>query len=211
MIQEKIVIVTNGSLSSSLLPTIKMGDLIIGVDRAAYWLLTQGIIPDVAIGDFDSTNKKELAQIKKEVKRIEMHPAEKNFTDTELALKYALAQKPTLVVIVGGVGTRLDHMLGTLHLLGALRGDVNLTMVDEKSRTRLVDRGRTILEKGEYPYVSIIPFTQKISVTLSGFKYPVVHKTITHGQTLGISNEFVASQAVVEVHAGRAWVIESRD
>lgn len=41
----------------------KAGDLIIGVDRGALFLLELGIRPDVAIGDFDSLKAEELGWV----------------------------------------------------------------------------------------------------------------------------------------------------
>lgn len=208
----KIIIVANGNLLSTLLPVITSGDFVIGVDRAAYWLLEQGITPDVAVGDFDSTSPDELREIKKRVRHVEAHSPEKDFTDTELAVRYALKQKPKELVIVGGVGSRVDHLLATIYLLDLVRKNrVRGYLIDERNRIQLVSRGRTILKRGEYPFVSLIPFTKTISVTLSGLKYPLTRKTIVRGQTLGISNEFAADEAIVDLHSGKALVIESND
>ena len=89
-----ILIFGNGKLSKKFLQEIHEGDYVIGVDRAAYWLIRQGRIPDVAIGDFDSVTKKEFGLIKKSIKTIKTYPKEKNSTDMELAMMHAKSLDP---------------------------------------------------------------------------------------------------------------------
>ena len=59
----RVIIVSNGNLDKQILKEIDRGDYVIGVDRAAFWLIAHGVAPDVAVGDFDSTTKIELHQI----------------------------------------------------------------------------------------------------------------------------------------------------
>ncbi|MBI5619555.1 thiamine diphosphokinase [Candidatus Gottesmanbacteria bacterium] len=206
-----IAIVGGGRLSKEFIIQISNADYVIGVDRGAYWLITNGIVPDIAIGDFDSVTKKELALIKKSVKHIELHPADKDFTDMELAVAYAVKQKPVEVVIYGGSGTRADHTLGTLHLLEHfLNAGIAARLVDEHNDVRLVS-GKQVAQKGTFRYISILPFSQSATVSLTGFLYEVSRLSLTRGQTRGISNEFAADVATIEVHEGIVWVIQSSD
>ncbi len=234
----RIAIVGSGRLSETFLQDIQQGDMVIGVDRGAAWLLSHNIRPDAAIGDFDSVTKKELALIKKSVKHVEFHPADKDFTDMELAVAYALKQKPKEVVIYGGIGTRADHTLGALHLLERfLNARIDAKIIDETNEIMLVTGRRTIDIAGtfkktsnnkasllrrlgshrkmkqdlNYRYVSILPYTKSATVTLKNFRYEVSALTLTRGMTRGISNEFVGPNATIDVHEGIVWVIQSRD
>ena len=209
----RICIVANGRLSENFVGEIRENDVIIGVDRAAYWLITKGIIPDVAIGDFDSVTEHELTVIKQKVKTIKQYKPEKDFTDTELALRYAFRLRPASIIIFGGSGSRLDHTLGTLQLLEqSKRRGISAVFCDEHNEVVLVDRGRTILKKREgYRYVSVLPVTASIEITLSKFKYEIDHLTIHRGKTRGISNEFVGNEAEVTLYNGKALVVQSRD
>ena len=107
-----------------------------------------------------------------------MFPPEKDFTDTELALQIALTRKPHSIVIYGGSGTRMDHVLGVLQLLESFsRKGQSLVFRDPTNDIRVLSRGRTILVKREgYRYVSIIPITNTITISLTGFKYPLDKK-----------------------------------
>lgn len=197
----RALIFGNGVLHKKFLREIQKGDYIIGVDRAAYWLLTNNIIPHVAIGDFDSATKKEFGLIKKSIKIIKKFPREKNFTDMELALNYSRGE----TIIFGATGKRLDHFLATMHLLK------NHTLIDEYNRIRVIGRGKTVIKRSSYRYISLLPYTKSISVSLTGFKYEVKKKLFKKESSLGVSNELAAHQGVIEIFSGRAWVIESND
>lgn len=210
---KRVVIFGNGTLDKNFLTLLKFGDYIVGVDRAAYWLILNKINLNVAIGDFDSTTAAEFRRIKKSVKRVETYSPEKDWTDMELAVRHAIGQKPTEVVIVGGIGSRMDHTVATWHLLDALlTAKIPHVLVNEKNRIRLVSKGRTILSpKGEYRYISIVPYSESILVKLSGFRYDIPKTKLIRGSTLGVSNELSGNRGVIEIFAGKSWVIESAD
>ncbi|MDR1786056.1 MAG: thiamine diphosphokinase [Spirochaetaceae bacterium] len=75
---------------------------------------------DLVIGDMDSAPPSLLASLPRS--KLEVHPRDKDDTDTVLALKRAraLAAGPNggTVVLVGGAGGRLDHALGIHGILG---------------------------------------------------------------------------------------------
>jgi len=199
--KQRTIIFGNGGLHPKFLKEIKKGDYVIGVDRAAYWLLEQGVTPDLAIGDFDSTTPAQVRLIKKSIKVIKHYPSEKNFTDMELAIQFVKGE----AIIFGATGTRLDHTFATLHMLG------NHTLVDEHNRIRLIGCGKTIIEKASYRYLSILPYTKSITLSLTGFRYDLNRKILKKGTSLGVSNEVAGKKAVIEIFSGRAWVIESND
>jgi thiamine pyrophosphokinase len=213
MKNNRIVIVANGNLTPDFLKEIKLSDIVIGVDRAAYWLIENGVIPGVAVGDFDSTSKKEFEIIKKNVPIVRSFQPEKDYTDTELAVRYVIQLKPASVTIYGGSGTRLDHTLGALYILELCRkSGIPAVFRDRTNEAIVIGRGRTILEKRTgYPYVSVLPVSNSIQISLSGFKYELVKKTIFRGRTIGISNEFSGSRAEITLHRGLALIVQSRD
>ncbi|MBI5620209.1 thiamine diphosphokinase [Candidatus Gottesmanbacteria bacterium] len=210
--KQQVVIVGGGTISTYALSGIREGDYIIGVDRGASWLIGQGIIPDVAIGDFDSVSPTELDEIRKKVGRVDEHPRGKDRTDSELALDHAIALNPKEVVIYGALGTRLDHTIANIHLLEKLckKGFAGVIR-NENNEVRLVDSRMIVKKDVRFRYVSILPVTDTIDVTLSGFVYDLSRVLICRGQTIGISNEIKRERATIEVHHGRAFVIQSRD
>jgi len=202
---KRIIIFGNGTLSTKFLAEIHAGDYVIGVDRAAYWLIREGKIPDIAIGDFDSVTPEELKIIQQSVKNVQGFPKDKNATDMELAMKHANNLHPKEVIIVGATGTRIDHMLATLHLL-----DKHI-LIDKNNRIRLIGRGKTMIERSSYRYISVLPYTKSITLSLTGFRYDLVRKTLKQGTTLGVSNEIQKAQGTIRIFSGKAWIVESND
>lgn len=207
-----IAIVAGGTLDKRFLQEIMRADMRIGVDRGAAWLLKQKIIPDVAIGDFDSVTKRELQSLKKKVKKVIEYPQSKDATDLELAVDYVISLKPKQIIIFGGIGTRLDHTWAGIHLLLRLSSyNIYGYIVDNFNEICIVRRELRIKPFKSFRYVSIFPLIKDATVTLSGFRYPVERQTFIHGSTLGVSNEIVSTSANITVHEGIVLVVKSRD
>jgi thiamine pyrophosphokinase len=202
---KRVVIVGNGVISKNIFTLIRPEDFVIGVDRAAYWLIRQGRIPDIAIGDFDSTTKQELNLIKKSIKTIKTYPKRKDKTDMELAIVHAAGLAPKEVYILGATGRRLDHMLATLHMID------KHVVVDENNRIRRIGCGKTTIERSSYRYISILPYTKSITLSLTGFTYNVDRKILKKGSSLGVSNELLGDRGTISILSGKAWLIESND
>lgn len=101
------------------------GDLLIGVDRGALFLLQLGITPDLAIGDFDSLRNQELSLIENRISDIRYSVPKKDWTDSELMLKIAFEDyKLDNVRIFGATGGRIDHFL--INLFTVLNPDIRL-------------------------------------------------------------------------------------
>ena len=210
--KRRIIIFGNGQLSAVFLREIKTKDLVIGVDGAAYWLLTHGVKPQTAVGDFDSVTRSELSVIRRKIKEVMIYPREKAATDMELALNWALKQKPGEIIIMGGVGSRFDHTAATVQLLEkALKHNIETKLRDQHNEIFLAKGERAINKSKQYKYVSLLPVTSHIKLSLTGFRYNLERKIISRGQTLGVSNEVAARVAKISIHAGLALVIRSRD
>ena len=212
MKSKRLIIYGNGILLPVYVQDISEATYIIGVDGAAHWLLTQGVVPDLAIGDFDSVTGKEFAVIKQKVKKVLQYPKDKDYTDMELAIDWAIKQSPARVVIYGGFGTRLDHSLVTVQMLEKfLKQGIPAVIRDSNNEAFLLTDKQKIPYIKKYRYLSLLPVTDSISVTLKGLVHSIKNEIIHRGQSLGISNEFTDKEATVEVHKGIVLVIRSRD
>ena len=116
--------------------------------------------------------------------------------------------------IVGGTGSRLDHMLANVYLLGLLREQgISAYLVDAHNRVQVIDQRIVIKKETQYgKYVSLLPFMGAVEgITLKGMKYPLEDYTLDHCHSIGISNEITGEQAEIEFRTGRLVVIESKD
>jgi thiamine pyrophosphokinase len=207
-----IAVVAGGNLTEGFLSEIKKSTFIIGVDKGAYWLISHTIIPNVAIGDFDSVSKQEFEKIEKKSKKVTKYPTEKNWTDLELAMNHAVALHPKNITIYGAYGTRIDHSFAAIGLLEKLaQRKIYASIIDMNNSVSIVDTTHVLKKSDTYTYVSLLPLTTEIVVSMQGFKYNVTKKKIRKGETIGISNEIDKDKGIITIHAGTALLVQSRD
>jgi thiamine pyrophosphokinase len=188
----------------------------IGVDRGVFYLLEKKIIPFMAFGDFDSVSPDEMEEIKKQVEHLNRFNPEKDETDMELALNWALEQNPKEVRIFGASGGRLDHFFANVQLLikPVLSNNLtNIYLIDQKNIIFVKSAGHYPISKNRFKkYISFIPVTQKVKdITLKGFKYPLNNSHISLGSTLCISNELVGDDGTFSFCEGILIVVRSQD
>ena len=211
----KVVLTAGGPASElpdfSLLPDA----LFIGVDAGTVTLLEKGIKPAAAVGDFDSVSKQQLENIKELFPNLELAAAEKDQTDTELALEKAISYNPETIIITGVTGGRLDHYMSALHAIYAFHQkypETSFFLINKQNRIRFLNAGsHEIKRDSRYRFMSFYPFAQEISgFTLTGFKYEVSNETIPFGSTRFISNE-LEQAGTVSFTEGNCIMIESSD
>lgn len=210
----KALIVTGGSAPSRELldQVISQGvDLTIAADSGARVLLDEGIPFDLALGDFDSLKPELLAVIKKD-REVITYQVNKDFTDTEAALNEAIIRGAKEVVILGGTGTRLDHLFGNVGLLlQGLKAGIKVSLQDEHNEMFLTD-GPCCVEPRKGWYLSFFPVGGDVSnFRLTGVKYPLEAHQLTLGSTLTVSNEFTEEAVQIDFQTGFVLVVISRD
>ena len=191
------------------------GQNVIAGDRGLEALYQLKIIPNHVVGDFDSVSPEILKFYKKQSQIIfHTYHAEKDNTDTDIALQLAIKLKSSRITIMGALGRRMDHAIANIHILkDALEANIPCQMIDEHNRIYLINKEMTLEKDKVYgKYVSLIPLTSTVEgLTLAGFKYPLHDYTLPIGTSLGISNEIVTDTAHIEMKNGILIVIESRD
>ena len=214
----KFLIVSGGSLNKEFVTkVVGQGryDRILAADSGMNALYAAAVTPDIIIGDLDSADEKILAffQQNKAIDFCTLNP-EKDDTDTEFAIRESIRRGADSITIIGGTGTRLDHVLGNISLLGiGLEEGVRMELLDAHNRICMIDHSVTLKKKEQYGnYLSLIPYNGNVTgVTLKGLKYPLHDYTMGGFNSLGISNEIVDDEASIELTSGQLLVIESRD
>lgn len=211
--RKKVAIVAGGRLHKRFLKDIASHDVVIGVDKGAFWLVAHGVTPDIAIGDFDSVTGPEKQRIHDESRIYMEFAPEKDATDLELAVEEAIRTVPSEVKMYGALGTRSDHSLAAIHmLLRLVSHNIYGEIVDNFNKINIVRHKIILMKDNEFPYVSVLPIgNQSVSVTLTGFVYNLSRFTITADTTLGISNNIRNISASITVHRGFALVVQSVD
>ncbi len=188
----------------------------IGADRGAITLLELGVMPQEAVGDFDSLSSEELMYLQQTIKSLNPVSSEKDETDAELAIAKALTFKPTHIVITGVTGGRLDHFMAILNSVFRFQTNyplVTFKIVNKWNELYLLSAGdHELVKNKELPYVSFFSFQRSIeNVTLNGFKYDVADETIELGNARFTSNELLYEEGSISFTSGICLVIRSSD
>ena len=213
----KTLIVTGGNCKEDLLKNLYQKEKfnnIIASDRGLEILDKCNITPNYIIGDFDSIDKKILDKYinNKNIKIIKLNPI-KDYTDTHMGVKLALEIKSTKILILGATGSRIDHVLGNVHVLKeALDNNTECKIIDDKNEIQLINKSKVLKLDKRYKYVSLIPLTTEVKgLTLRGFKYELSNSSIEIGHSLGISNEQIKEKANIDIKDGIIILIRSKD
>jgi thiamine pyrophosphokinase len=201
---EIVVVVAGGEApDSDVARAVPAGTPVVAADLGLDHALALGLTVTVAVGDFDSASAEAVAAAEEAGARIERHPRAKDATDLELALEAALGLAPERVLVLAGVGERLDHLLATLLLLAAPRyAGVEIDARIGRSLTHVV-RGERAMQGTPGELLSLLPVHGAAAgVRTEGLVYPLDDETLEAGSTRGISNELAATTARVTVGSG---------
>jgi thiamine pyrophosphokinase len=216
-LSKKILIVSGGMLEDSFVGELlerEAYDWMIACDRGMEFFYRNGLEPDLILGDFDSANPDVRDYFSKRPVEMRQYPEQKDWTDTELAIRLALLQKPEEIHLLGATGGRLDHLLGNIGLLElGLEAAVQIFLMDPSNRLRLIDKPMCLTREEQFgDYLSLVPWAGEVSgLTLTGMKYPLENATLTASATLGISNEILEERASIRFTSGKLLVFETRD
>lgn len=205
----RAVIITGGSIQNypAIKQYIQPNDYIICADSGYDHAVKMGIAPNLLVGDMDSIH----ADLPTE--NIRIFPAKKDDTDTEIAISAALEQGCDDILILGGIGSRMDHTLANILFLKQLHDQkISAKIVNENNEIRLMGSQENITLQG-HPgdLLSLIPITDCIGVTNKGFEYPLIQEDLPLGTTRGVSNVFLSDTGSISLQNGLLLVMRCHD
>ncbi len=176
---------------------------VVAADSGLHHAQDLGVAVHIVVGDLDSVDEARLAAEVARGAQVERHPAEKDATDLELALDVARRLEADDVLVVGGAGGRLDHLLANALVLAsdefaamqvsAIVGGARVTVV--RSRAELHGEPGSLL-------TLLAVGSPARGVRAKALRYPLADDVLFPASTRGVSNEFLEPLAVVEVDEG---------
>ncbi len=159
----KYLIIANGMAidEDRLSELVKKADIVVCADGGARHLQQINIVPDILIGDMDSVEDNQIEylttnhirtlngndsdQTKCKVTLIK-YPEKKDYSDTELAVIWAIEHGATYITLTGVTGTRMDHTLSNIFLLRTItqRG-IKCKIVDSNNEIFLLSHDTQII------------------------------------------------------------------
>lgn len=212
--KRRIFIISNGIINDPEFIRQKLEEtnapIIICADGATRYLRPLDIVPEFIVGDMDSIDDDTMRYFDKRGTTILTYPGNKDETDTQLALEYALKLKPDEIFIFGALGARIDHAFANISLLimGVKQG-VDVKIIDETCELFIVNQ-QGVVEGETGQTVSLLPLSSEVTgITLEGFEYPLSGGVMEIGRPYGISNRLIDEKGIITVKSGYLLVIRN--
>lgn len=202
--RQALIFIGGDAPHENALSFAKPDALIIAADSGWEHALACQRVPHVLIGDMDSISPQHLSDARtKDVDIIE-HPADKDHTDTELALQFAESLSYDNIHVIAGGGDRFDHMLSMVHSLVAFSEDATITAHIGQSFVRIITpREKVTLHAHTNDTISLIPLGGHAKgITTSGLKWNLTRSTLKAFASRGISNVAQSEHITVSLRTG---------
>nr|WP_256488075.1 thiamine diphosphokinase [Deinococcus sp. HSC-46F16] len=177
-------------------------DLVVAADGGARHAAVLAVPLDVWVGDFDSSGGLELDAPR------EVHPAAKDETDAELAVRVARHRGATQLVFLGAFGGRFDHAaalaLGAVRLVREGCG-VTLHSGDESGHPLLPGQVLS-LDLPSGATLSVLALSDLRGLTLTGVRWPLSGADVPLGSGWTVSNEALGGKVQASLTAGMGLV-----
>ncbi len=177
---------------------------VVAADSGYDHALAAGIGVDLLVGDLDSISDPALAHARRSGVRIERHSADKDATDTELALDLLVELGVEHVDMYGGEGGEFPHLLGVVGTVAADRYEA------VRIRWHIAD-GTIETVRPHQPFaadvadgtrIGIVAVTDAAGVETTGLAWPLQSEDLQRGTSRGLSNRSNETQVTVTVESG---------
>ncbi|HFC11503.1 MAG TPA: thiamine diphosphokinase [Anaerolineae bacterium] len=199
------VIIANGDVENYqwLIQVTQQAALIIAVDGGCEHLRHADVIPTLVIGDLDSISKQTVIWIQQHQIETVRYPVDKDWTDLELAIQYAVEHFTGNIQIIGALGGRTDHAMANILLLAQpawLNREIELIRPNERI---WLFTGQEKISATIGDTISLIPIAGDVVVrATAGLKWPLKHSTLHFGFARGVSNILTATTATIQLESG---------
>lgn len=206
-----VVVVTGGDPPEPAVVTGLPDDsLVVAADSGGDTARALGLAVHELVGDLDSLSAAGLEDLTRRAS-LEVYEPDKDATDLELAVAAALRHDPRRIVVLGGLGGRVDHELANLLLLsGQTTAGVSVVLHSGGAAVHVVRPGQpATVHRSAGALVSMLPVHGGASgVTTRGLRWPLHDASLPAGTTLGVSNELIGDRAEVTSAEGVLLVVQ---
>lgn len=209
----KAILVASGNIVSiDLFNRIyDKNDYIIAIDGGLDYLIDINIEPDILIGDLDSLSKNRLAMLENIKIERKIFDSDKDLTDMQIAINFAIELAYDEIIIFGGIGSRIDHTLANIFLLNSyFEKNIRIKLIDENNYIYLLN-GNNELKNIPNFNLSILPIKEGTSICLQGVKWPLNNHILKYQESLTVSNKIIENKAKISIKNGPCLIIYSKD
>jgi thiamine pyrophosphokinase len=160
---------------------------VVAADAAGEWCVRLGRVPDAVLGDFDGSESGAEQRLRLAGAHVETYPVDKDRTDLEIALEYAVTRWECPIVVTAAFTRRLDHTLAALGVL--LRAGAGASVREpgwSAYSCREAEAVQLDLEAGTT--VSVVALDGEARITVEGAIWPLSASALPLLSGLGVSN-----------------------
>ncbi len=182
-------------------------DFVIACDRGYEYAKNAGIVPNLAVGDFDSYS----GEIGPETP-VRKFQCEKDDTDTMIAVRYAVEHGYRELAMFCALGGRFDHAYANLQAAAyAAENGLNVSIYGKDTEIYVLCNGKKLLPRREGYSLSLFSYSGHCQgVSAQGVKYSLNDAVLTSTFPIGVSNEWNSEQAAISVRDGILFIILSK-
>lgn len=176
-------------------------DLVITADKGFDHAKEHAIVPDFAIGDFDSTSRPDFENT------IALNSI-KDFTDTVAAIDFAIEKGFDDITIYGGLGGRESHTISNIKSMYYYKKKgIDIRLKAKGKEIFIIDKDFSYPYDGKDFYVSIFSLAEKSVLDIKGLFYELDEYMMASDDALGVSNETKGCDFEIRVRKGALLVI----
>ncbi len=171
------------------------------VDHGIDFCKKFNILPDFLIGDFDSAAENSINWSIANGVKIERHPVDKDFTDTQLALDKI--NDKNFVIITGAFGGRFDHLYSTIFTCA--NSKIKNCLIDESEAILFINGNESVdIEFFKKPFaLSLLPMNEICEkVTINGVHWKLKNANLKMSIPNAISNRVDESKVTISIENG---------
>jgi len=180
---------------------------IVAVDGGVLNAYKANIPFDYAVGDFDSYELRD----ENEFETVKLNPI-KNDTDMYVAVDRLISGNYSSIDIIGATGNRFDHTMANICMLNKFsHKPVNITMIDEINKIKVLCDGEHIIKSKKNSYISFFSINNTSTIILNNVRYELNGYKLTNIDPLCVSNEFLnGKDALVKIKGKILMIIAKK-
>ena len=189
---QKVFVLLNGKAPQKL-PDLSSYALICTTDGGYNKLLEFSVMPDLVVGDFDSSKNHKANEV--------IHTPDQEYTDFEKLLQLLYERGNTNLDVFGASGDEQDHFLGNLHVAVVWKDKLDITFFDDHG-TYFLATQQTTLKNVFNKTISLLPLPLVTGIFTRGLLYPLNNEFLEFGKRVGTRNKAIADTVEITYKKG---------
>ncbi|KAJ2520448.1 thiamine pyrophosphokinase [Coemansia sp. RSA 1939] len=174
-------------------------------------------VPDVIVGDLDSIQETTRAFYEKKGSRIHFYDDQestdfmKGFMYLDSEMRHGKDPNDCVVIVFGGLGGRLDHVMHTLKVLFNNHLKRQMYVISESNLTFVIPSGKNrilVNKQVDGPKCGILPLAGQTMLTTRGLRWNLTNHSSSFEGLMSTSNIIDDPEIYIETTLPVAWTCE---